>query len=127
MKFALIAAVAFGMFGATVAAYAEGEGAGDPFPFRAAGIVTVRPSVLADVGSAGYPDFSGRPGQMIADGQGTLPSSGNEGVVQTAASLPHGSLEGSPAVMQAMSADRFFAVAAARRLAAHQHGRTSHG
>ena len=127
MKFALIAAVTLGMFGATIAAHAEGEGAGDPFGFRGPGVVTVHPSTLADVGSAAYPNFFSRPGQMVADGQGTLPSNGNQGAVQTAASLPRGALDGSPAVMEAQSAARSFAMAAARRAAAHRPAHIDHG
>ena len=127
MKFALITVVTLSMFSATIAAYAEGERTGDPFPFHAPGIVTVHPSVLADTGSAAYPDFSRRPGQMVADGQGVLPPNGSEGTVQTVASLPRGFLDGTSAVMQAKSVDRFFAMAAARRSAALLHARTSHG
>lgn len=127
MKFALIAAVSLSAFGATTAAHAEGEGAGEPFPLHMPGIVIVRPSVLADTGSAAYPDFSRRPGQMVADGQGTLPSNGSEGIVQTAASLPRGSLDGTSAVMQAKSVDRFLAMTAARRPGAHLPAHKSHG
>lgn len=127
MKFALIAAVSLSIFGATTAAHAEGEGAGEPFPLHMPGIVIVRPSVLADTGSAAYPDFSRRPGQMVADGQGTLPSSGSEGIVQTAASLPRGSLDGTSAVMQARSVDRYLAMAAARRTAVQHPAHSTHG
>ena len=127
MKFALIAAISLSMLGASIAAHAEGEGAGDPFPFRAPGIVTVRPSVLADTGSAAYSNFSGRPGQVMAQGQSTLPANGSEGEVQTAASLPRGSFDGTPAVMQARSVNRSLAMAAARRSAAHLTARSSHG
>ncbi len=127
MKFALIAAVSLSVLGASMAAHAEGEGAGDPFPFRAPGVVTVRPSVLADTGSAAYPDFSSRPGQLVAEGQGTLPPNGGEGAIQTAASLPPGAFNGTSAVMQAKATDRFFAMALARRSAAHLSARTSHG
>jgi hypothetical protein len=127
MRFALITAALLSMFGATIAAHAEGEGSGDPFPFRAPGIVTVGPSVLADTGSAAYPDFSSRPGQIVADGQGMLPPNGSEGTVQAAASLPRGFLDATSAVMQAKSVDRLFAMAAARRSATYLHAHTSHG
>ena len=126
MKFALIAAVSLTVLSATVAAHAEGEGSGDPFPFRAPGLMIVRPSGLADTGSAAYPNFSSRPGQMVAEGQ-TLPSNGSEGAVQTAASLPRGFFDGTQAVLQARSVDRYLAMAAARRIAMRQGGRSKSG
>ena len=126
MKFALIAAVSLSVFGATTAAHAEGEGSGDPFPFSAPGLVIVHPSVLADTDSAAYPNFSSRPGQIVAEGQ-TLPPNGSEGAVQTAASLPRGSLDGTTAVMQARSVDRYLAMAASGRTTAQLPPHSTHG
>ena len=115
MRLSLITAVSLSVFGVAITAHAEGEGAGDPFPFRAPGVVIAHPSSLADRGSAAYPNFSSRPAQLVAEGQGILPPNGSEGAVQTAASLPPGSLDGTAAILQAKSTDRFFAMAAARR------------
>jgi hypothetical protein len=127
MKLSLIAVATLSLFGATITAHAQGEGAGDPFPFRAPGIVLIHPSTFVDTGSAAYPVFSGRPGQVVTANQGTLPSNGSEGAVQTAASLPRGAFDGTVTVMQAQSTDRYFAKVAARRSATRRPMRTGHG
>ena len=113
MKTALFAAAALILFATT--AHAEGEGAGDPFPFRAPPVAVSRSFTFADTGSAAYPDFAGRPGERLALGGAVLPSAGSEGAVQTAASLPRGFTDGSAATMQAQAAASAFARAQLRR------------
>ena len=113
MKTALFAAAALTLLSAT--AHAESEGAGDPFPFRAPPIAMSRSSNFADTGAAAYPDVAGRPGQRLALGGAVLPSSGSEGAVQTAASLPRGFTDGTAATMQAQAASRYFARLQLRR------------
>lgn len=93
-----------------------GEGKGEPFPFRAAGLtVSASPALHADTGSAAYPDVTGRPAQLqAAINPDLIPPNGSEGSVQTANSLPAGSSEGTVAYAQAQSVMRYLAQQASR-------------
>ena len=80
-------------------------------------------SIGAGGGSEAYPAFAaGRSTVVIAGDDLLLPGNG-DGAVQTAASLPHGAMEGTVAYAQAQSVARFLAGREERtRLAARQPG-----
>lgn len=62
----------------------------------------------ADVGSAQYPDVTGRPGtQLTQIDNDVLPSNGSEGVVASANSAPRGFDDGTVAYAQAQSIQRW--------------------
>ena len=90
MRFTLLAsAIALG-FTAT-AAYA-GEGAGDPFPFRAPGITTTVTGTKLLADQPDNPFGYKAPGQVVTPAQSgaMMASSGSEGPVQSYNSLPDG-------------------------------------
>jgi len=102
MKITLIAATLFGL--ATLPAFA-GEGGREPFPLVTPGITTATRVLTADVGSAQYPDFAGRPGSALGGlVNAVLAETGNETPVQTANSLPTGFTDNMPAYAQATPA-----------------------
>lgn len=110
MKTTLIAAAAaLSLF--TVDAAHAGEGNGEPFPFRAPGLMALAaPQALAaDTGSAAYPDLAGRSSQVVTAGASLLPATGSKGIVQTANSLPRGAMVGAVAYTQARSVQRYLA------------------
>ena len=92
-----------------------GEGAGDPFPYRAP---TTPTSVMmsADTGSAQYPAFN--PALSTPPlGEPTLPENGQNGIVETANSLPKGAMDGTVQDRYAQSVNRWFASQATHRFA----------
>ncbi len=110
MKTTLLAAAALSLITATTAR--AGEGNGEPFPFHAPGVTTYVPfaTYAADTGSAAYPDLAGRSSQVVTAGNSDLlPTVGSEGAVQTANSLPHGFEDGTVALGQAQSVQRYLA------------------
>jgi hypothetical protein len=109
MKLTLLAAVsAFSVV--TAAAHAESEGAGDPFAFRVPGVTTINQPAYADTGSAAFPNLNGRSSRIvIVGGPDTVPMTGSEATVQTAASLPRGFSDGTVSNTQAQSVARFVA------------------
>lgn len=78
-----------------------GEGNGEPFAYRTPGVATYVGQQAADVGSAAYPDMTGRPGtQLILATADLVPQTGSEAPVQTANSLPAGAAQGNTAYAQ---------------------------
>ena len=117
MRNALLAALAALSF-ASLPAFA-GDGTGEPFP-NSAGAVTTQTflsgSQIADTGSAAYPNFAGRPGSDLPRLAGNiLPTSGSEGAIQTANSLPAHFEEGTVAYAQAKSVQNWMLAHALRR------------
>jgi hypothetical protein len=95
-----------------------GEGAGDPFPFRAP-TTPVTVTATRDVGSNQYPAFN--PALSTPElAQETLPENGQQGPVETANSLPKGFMDGTVAYMQAQRTDQWFAQQAEHRFAQSQ-------
>jgi hypothetical protein len=88
-----------------------GEGNGDPFPFRANAQVTTRPALVADTGSAAYPQPTGNRTQPSSLAQ-LEPAPGSEAPVQTTASLPRGA--GTVAYVQSQSLNRYLAARSER-------------
>lgn len=77
------------------------EGNGEPFPYRTPGTTAYVGQQVADVGSAAYPDVTGRPGTQLTVASADLaPQTGSEAVVQTASSLPVGAEQGAVAYAQ---------------------------
>ena len=109
------------MIVATVAALSlattafAGEGRGDPFPFRAP---TTPQSVTSsrDTGSAQYPAFNPNLSSPTL-GMATVPENGQNGIVESANSLPVGAMDGTAAMLYAQSTQRWFAQQAAHRFA----------
>ena len=91
MNTKLIIAATVAAFSLATSAFA-GEGAGDPFPYRAAPLVT---------------NFD----------NATLPENGQNGPVQSANSLPRGAMEGTVAYTQAQSVNHWYAQQADHRFA----------
>jgi hypothetical protein len=117
MNTKLIIAATVAAFSLATTAFA-GEGAGDPFPFRApTSPVTVTAS--RDVGSNQYPAFNPALSSTSL-AQQTLPENGQNGPVETANSLPKGFMDGTVAYMEAQRTDRWFAQQAERRFAQSQ-------
>ncbi len=117
MKLTILAAVALMSLG--LAPAMAGEGTGEPFPNNA-GVVTTQTALtgsqLADTGSAAYPNFAGRPGSDLPHLAGNvLPTSGSEGAIQTANSLPAHFEEGTVAYAQANSVQNWMLAHALRR------------
>ena len=118
MKKVLIIAGVAGLSLATLPAFA-GEGAGDPFPFRAPGVVTVT------TGRADLPGANTDPYPFHAIGtlitapmsEQSLPTNGAEGTVQTANSLPLGFEKGTAAYARVASAQKYRAAQLANRVA----------
>ncbi len=78
-----------------------GEANGEPFPNRTPGTATYVGQQAADVGSAAYPDVTGRPGtQLMVAAADLAPQTGSEAPVQTANSLPVGAAQGTTAYVQ---------------------------
>lgn len=90
-------------------AFAESEGNGDPFPFRADPQLTVGRAFVADTGSAAYPQLAGSTNQPSSLAR-LEPAAGNDAAVQTANSLPRGFGNGSVAYTQGRSLDHYLAV-----------------
>ena len=109
----LIAATVAAMSLATTA-FAEGEGAGNPFPYQKPGINAVTSPSAANNGVTASFDNT------------TLPENGSEGPVQTANSLPRGFENGTVAYMEAQSVNRWFAQQADHRFA-QTHQIKTHG
>ena len=111
MTTTLRAAVAALSLLATASAHAEAEGNGEPFPFHVPGTTVSSPrSYAADTGSAAYPKVAGRPSWVaLPGGPDGVPSTGSEGTVQTANSLPPGALGGTAAFAQGRSVQRYLA------------------
>ena len=107
--FAAVAALALGA-ASVVPAYAEGEGNFEPFPGPSVALATQHPAFQSqyaarDVGSAQYPNMTGRPGtnlRGLAEDE-LLPEQAQNQIVQTANSLPRGFEDGTVAYTQAMS------------------------
>lgn len=96
-----------------------GEGAGDPFPFRAPATPAYVTSFSRDVGASQYP--AADPALSSTSlAQATLPENGQQGPVETANSLPRGFEDGTVAYMQAQRTDRWFAQQAEHRFAQAQ-------
>ena len=93
-----------------------GEGNSEPFPYRTPGTTTYVAQQVADVGSAAYPDVTGRPGTnlMVATAD-LVPQSGSEAPVQTANSLPVGAAQGAVAYVQLTPASSGFTALASAR------------
>lgn len=99
----LAAAIAFSL---GIAPAIAGEGTGEPFPNTASGFTARAPAAqrYADTGSNAFPNLAGRPGSNLPSLAGDLlPTSGSEGPVQTANSLPAHFEEGTVAYAQATS------------------------
>lgn len=88
-----------------------GEGNGEPFAYRTPGATTYVGQQATDVGSAAYPDVTGRPGTnlMVATAD-LVPQGGSEAPVQTVNSLPVGAAQGAVAYVQLTPALSGFAV-----------------
>jgi len=116
MKMTILAALAVMSLGLAPAMAAEGNG--DPFPNTASAAVghtVLAAPLVADTGSAAYPNFAGYPGSNLPALAGdVLPSNGSEGAVQTANSLPAHFEEGTVAYAQANRVHNWM-VAHARR------------
>ena len=78
---------------ATSPALAESEGGGNPYAFAAAPQVTAGRAFVTDTWSDAQPQATGYADQASSM-EDLLPSSGNETPVQTAASLPVRSMDG---------------------------------
>jgi hypothetical protein len=89
-------------------AFAESEGNGAPFGFRADYQITSGRAFVADTGSAAYPGLTGNTAQPSSLAQ-LQPAFGSEAPVQTANSLPRDSGVGTVAYAQAQSLNRHFA------------------
>jgi hypothetical protein len=87
------------------AAYA-GEGAGDPFPFRAPGVTTVMKGFKQAPGGLDEPYPMKIPGHVVtaAETDALAPSNGAEGTVQSLNSMPRGFTDGMPSYAQVRSA-----------------------
>lgn len=88
----LIAATALSLVAG--AAFA-GEGQGDPFPFAAPPVSVSMQGYKQAPGTSQNPFPFTAPGQVVST-SAVLPSSGSNGVVQTANSLPPGFMSGPP-------------------------------
>ena len=112
----------------TLAAQAESEGGGNPFPFRAPGAsFTSSVARPPDTGAEAYPNLAGRPAQTATvGGPDSVPMTGSESTVQTANGLPRGFAEGTAAYAQAQSVQRYFAAAAERRAVSAQRSAGEH-
>ncbi len=117
MKNIVLAAVAMMSLG--LAPAMAGEGTGEPFPNNAGAVMTqttLTAPQVADTGSAAYPTFAGRPGSDLPRLAGdVLPTSGSEGAIQTANSLPAHFEEGTVANAQANSVQNWMLAHALRR------------
>jgi hypothetical protein len=104
MKSSLIVATIALALGAH-AAYA-GEGAGDPFPFRAPGVTTSMQNFKQAPGGLDDPYPMKIPGQVLTPTQAEAlaPSNGAEGTVQSLNGLPRGFTNGMPSYAQVRSA-----------------------
>ena len=100
----------------SVQAYAEAEGTGDPFPFRAPPMVSTGYPFVVDTGSAAYPVLTGEVTQP-ADLTEMAPASGGEAPVQSLVSLPRGFYEGTPALAQLQFQKRYAEEVRRRELA----------
>lgn len=92
-------------------ALAEGEGGGDPFPFRAAPLVMAGQPFVSDTGSEAYPTAARTRERPSALGL-LEPGTGSETPVQTAQSLPLRFNEGTVAYTQAEAVNQHFALQA---------------
>ncbi len=91
-----------------------GEANGEPFPNRTPGTATYVGQQAADVGSAAYPDVTGRPGtQLMLASADLVPQTSSEAPVQTANSLPVGAAQGTTAYVQLNPASPSLATALA--------------
>lgn len=119
-KLFLAAAIALSL---GVAPAIAGEGVGEPFPNTATSFTARVPGATqqyADTGSNGYPSPAGRPGSNLPSLAGDLlPTTGSEGPVQTANSLPAHFEEGTVAYAQATSVRNWMVAHDARRAAAY--------
>ena len=104
--FAAVAALALGA--ASVPAYAEGNF--EPFPGPSVALTTQHSAFQSqyatrDVGSAQYPNVTGRPGTNLSGlaQDELLPEQGQNRIVQTANSLPRGFEEGTVEYTEAQS------------------------
>jgi hypothetical protein len=104
----VLAAVTVAFSLATGPAFAESEGNGAPYVFRADNQSTSGRAFVADTGSAAYPSLSGNTTQPSSLAQ-LQPAFGSEAPVQTANSLPLNSGVGTVAYAQAQSLNRHFA------------------
>ena len=90
-----------------------GEGNGDPFPYQANAYVTTGPALMADTGSAAYPQPTGNRVQPSSLAQ-LEPAPGSEAPIQTALSLPRGAGMGTTAYAQPRSVPRNLAARSER-------------
>ena len=76
-------------------AFAEGEGAGNPFPYRAPGVTTDYGKLVRRSPDQDFFQYRS-PAQAVTsiDMGATAPQNGNESSVQTANSLPHDANKG---------------------------------
>jgi hypothetical protein len=125
MKIVIIAAVAG--FGLAIGTAFAGEGAGDPFPFRAPGVVTntTGRAVLPGANTDPYPFRANGTTITTTMSEQITPTNGAEGTVQTANSLPLNFANGTVAYTQEASVERYRAAQLASRvnaarLAQHQ-------
>ena len=118
MKIVIFAAVA-GLGLAMGTAFA-GEGAGDPFPFRAPGVVTFTKgmAVLPGVATDPFPFRANGTVTTTAMSEQTLPMNGSQDTVQTANSLPFGFENGTVAFARKESVEQYRAAQLARQVAA---------
>ncbi len=127
MTIKLVAAIAaLSLF--TLAAQAEGEGNGAPFPFHAPGSAFAADgSGPLDTGAAAYPDLTGGRAQVIAAGDiAVVPMTGSEAPVQTANSLPLEFEDVATAYAQALSEGRWQADRSGRATVSNQRIGNSH-
>ena len=109
MSIKIAVAVAILSLGLTaVQAYAETEGSGDPFAFRATAQASTARPVFSDTGSEAFPQLTGEMNQQPSVAQ-MAAASGSEMAVQTTNSLPHGFEEGTTAYAQAETLKRYAA------------------
>ena len=114
MKFTLIVATAaIGLFAGSAFA---GEGAGDPFPFRAAGVTTVTTGRAALPGGLDDP-YPFRANSSPSISAQMLPTNGSEGGLETLNSLPKGAEIGTVAYAHQQSVRNYFQAQAAAHAA----------
>ena len=103
-----------------------GEGAGDPFPFRAPAASFSASTPARDTGSAQYQAYNSAQTSTTFN-NATLPENGQNGPVQTANDLPVGFENGTAAYMTAQSVNRWFAQQDDHRFAQSQAMNAPHG
>ena len=96
-----------------------GEGAGDPFPFRAPGVVTYTTgrAVLPNAATDPYPFKAEGTVMTPSMSQQVLPTNGSQGAVQSVNSLPVGFENGTGASAHRASVQQYFQAQAARQAA----------